>query len=623
MRFKRPILFVFILAATVVPAFPVPGSDDCGSQDVFGIRELEPPKTLDELLEAFRYGLIPDFNDDVQVDAFRLYLNLRFGNPHTLIATNAFEQVAEIQKRFPNLDKPGFASIDIHVPQVSYPKTRRLNKPLAQMNQLKSILMNPEANLVYWRKHLGRGLNDEQFQGAMETVFTLDMVKRLGSEYRTSLEKYSALFKRIQQIHRSPKNADQAVGTAQILADLSIVYGFDDPHIVAILRNGDGYEQVNAFRIAYFEKREQFAIHVGFRGGYEELRSSLNVSHITGWPNDSQVRSLFEQASQEVQRGKTQRPGQQRWTVRQMSFAESFFRSYVGGSCCASESYFNKAADPNFIFMTGTDDTHFSSGHVTLVLGTASFGTRLFNVAFVDKIQNIPNDQLMVRLEAIRQSALRNGFILSIPLDLGNHNGISNTDLTRFFIAHHLTTYTDQTTVLTGFTPHPNPYDAELDRGFSRAYMKLPIKPLLPLIDGDATFELKEVYKPWKTKHFEMGTMYEESIQLKHGHPWDPQIDFRNKGQYLFAMQAIEQSRSSAPDPQFHEVIASWVAAPDTPFRLKRLVLAYFLEAQNSQDHKSLYDQMVRLMSYLTPEQKRNLIQNWIDTPPISRYSDE
>ena len=64
-----------------------------------------------------------------------------------------------------------------------------------------------------------------------------------------------------------------------------------------------------------------------------------------------------------------------------------------------------------------TDSQHNSSGHVTVVLGEAlnPLSGQKEKVAFIDKLQNVPNQQIPSFLQAVSMSLSERGYKLGVP----------------------------------------------------------------------------------------------------------------------------------------------------------------------------------------------------------------
>lgn len=223
-----------------------------------------------------------------------------------------------------------------------------------------------------------------------------------------------------------------------------------------------------------FDDRDAMAMDVGFPGHYDELLEKMELERAS-----FSVRSTEEESKQvdayeaEVLAGPFTALSGQVLRVRSLSIQEAGCRSFLGGSDCSSRTYFDKAFDPNFIYFTMTDEEHRSSGHVTLVLGEARDERgNTKQVAFVDKIQNVPNQRLIPFLKAVAASILEEGYEMGIPEDVGDNNGISNMVNTRDFVEEKI--LPRLTEKLTNFYPHRHNYNFE--NQYSRAYGRLRVK---------------------------------------------------------------------------------------------------------------------------------------------------
>jgi hypothetical protein len=165
--------------------------------------------------------------------------------------------------------------------------------------------------------------------------------------------------------------------------------------------------------------------------------------------------------------------------VRQLTLQESPFRSLLAyeqnGGCCATNSYFYKALDPNYLYFTMTNEGLQSFGHVTVVLGRAwgLFGPT--KIAFLDKVQDIPDHMLVPMLRAVRTSLKSKGYKLGIPQYLGKGNySISNSSQTVSFIREEvIPSFTNR--IFYRFKPHKHDrFSGEsFEISFSRAQHSL------------------------------------------------------------------------------------------------------------------------------------------------------
>jgi len=115
-------------------------------------------ENLDDLVEAFSHGLLPDLSDTAQRDAFEMYRQMRFGNPDTVLNPGSLDKVAEILKENPDLKKETFREYQLQTQQRIYPVTPELknylNAQVMSAAQTRSNLFQIEANSGFWKKIL-------------------------------------------------------------------------------------------------------------------------------------------------------------------------------------------------------------------------------------------------------------------------------------------------------------------------------------------------------------------------------------------------------------------------------------------------------------------------------------
>ena len=159
------------------------------------------------------------------------------------------------------------------------------------------------------------------------------------------------------------------------------------------------------------------AFELGFTGHFAELKAHFKAKI----PDKTKY---LTQITEEIQnQPDTAVRGTEVLRLRPLSIQESPFRSCLSGDC-ATNTYFETALDPNFLYFTLTNSRHESSGHVTLVLGEAQSPKGLtVKTAFVDKIQNIEPQKLNAVLQGIYLSLKEQGYVLALPKDVGDLNG--------------------------------------------------------------------------------------------------------------------------------------------------------------------------------------------------------
>jgi len=219
---------------------------------------------------------------------------------------------------------------------------------------------------------------------------------------------------------------------------------------------------------------------LGYEGHFQELQAGLRIEFPTGLSKNENPSQNIQKIEQEIlSQGKFTTKPTETVRVRSLSIQEAPFRSCLGGSDCSTRTYFSKALDPNYNYFTMTDSLNNSNGHVTIVLGEAinPQTNQKEKVAFIDKLQNIPNQKIPNFLQAVSLSLRERGYKLGVPEDVGDHNGLSNMDTTRHYVAQEVVPKLTQR--LTTFVPHSHQY--EFKNTYSRAYNKLNVKIYEPL----------------------------------------------------------------------------------------------------------------------------------------------
>lgn len=451
---------------------------------------------LDKFGEAMTKGMLLN---PQQVDLFTLYRQLYFGDPNTPIAGYALSNVNEILRIYPELKKPPFREYEMKELTKFYEAPESLNQHLKSqfqtVGQIRSNLFQVEANLGYWKKILNYQEPDlpqnlskdelkiyhkkakdhfEKFLSRLISKTNRSLLANLQSESENYQAKVKALFKTLLRIEswlsQKGKNTQML---RQAMVDLVHTAGYANPLTQVLLKSKNGLEKIEGLK-RVLDERDSLAMELGYEGHFDQLQSELHILFPTGLSKNENPFHQIEKLEKEVLSSPFKVHDSLLIRVRSLSLQESPFRSCVGGSDCASRTYFSKALDPNFYYFTMTDSENNSSGHVTVVLGEAKDfqSHKTYKVAFLDKIQNVPNHSLLNFLTAVSKSLSEKGYYLGIPLAVGNHNGISNMESLRHFVEKEMLPMLSLK--LSMFNPHPHKY--EFKNAFSRAYDKLEMK---------------------------------------------------------------------------------------------------------------------------------------------------
>ena len=565
------------------------------------------PPTLDQLLEDFQSGMEIDFSNPEHRILFELYRGLKLGDPSKYHASYAeqmsrFERLAKAEKKFPNTQKLPFQDVTVSRPRMSYPRTDKLtaliNAQKKAVGQSRGNFFEMEANSGYWMKMRYETGPDSDPQ--IKNLLTDEDFQKLKAVKTDTLNPYPDLWGKLAEIRAEKLNAGADVtDLSQAMANLVHIYGFEDPLVQEALKSKDGMEQLNGLRRA-LNIRSDFAETLGFPTGFDGLLEAFNIKKFPGASDAATfVRDLKNAETEVLNKGVKIEGASEALTVRHLSRTESPWRSCLGGDCSTS-SYLERALDPNYHYFTLTDPAGHSSGHVTIVLGNAGGQAGVQKVAFVDKIQNIAGQDLPSALEAVRQSVAAQGYQLAIPSIVGDHNGLSNDDVTRAFVSRDLKTYTEQTQVLDGFEPNRTKFASDFLH--SRANEKLAVKPLLPLHGTEVEFQVLPPRAPWTASaDLKSSEILKSAFALKNGSADD-------KVRYVNLMRVLEGA-GIPTDPEYKSLLDVWAKDPSQPIRLKRTVLGT--------DFPNGLPEIQRLLDLMTPKERIEILNHWLQTPAM------
>jgi hypothetical protein len=427
-----------------------------------------------------------------QGDLFEIYRNIFFGNPATDVDRATLKTVTDLTKKNPDLQKVPFNEIEILNNQKVYETPEALAKYIKSQiqtaGQTRSNLLKIEANLGYWKKILDyqeptqpEGLTkDQQKEFSKKAKATFDkflnriisktnryLLADLNNENEDYQNKTKSLYKTLEALeawlHKKGRNTQPI---RQAMVDLVHTVGYANQATVLLLKSKNGMDKIEGLK-KILDERDEVAMALGFADHFQELQQKLQIDFPTGFSKNESPQQNILNFENQVLASSSKSLDTEVIRVRSLSLQESPFRSCLGGSDCSTRTYFSKALDPNFYYFTMTDSNHFSSGHVTVVLGDAQMpkNNQLVKVAFVDKIQNVPNHLMITFLKAISMSLSERGYKLVLPKEVGGHNGLSNMDTTRHFIKNEILPHL--TDIYTEFKPHEHKYNFK--NKFSRA----------------------------------------------------------------------------------------------------------------------------------------------------------
>ena len=378
-----------------------------------------------------------------------------------------------------------------------------------------------------------------QFREYFDQVLTPEDLEILKDDSINNIEKTVSVYRILDRIRiQMIEEGRDVQALSQAMVDLVHTSGFRNPHYANQLKSRNALDQIEGLE-QILNERDIVAIRLNFEDHFSELINSLNVNHPTG---STKKENLFQILS-DIQREFQNNPytvAEQVLRVRALSLQESPFRGCLGRDC-STEKYFDLALDPNFIYFTLTNKEFQSFGHITVVLGTARSNKKIrrIKIAFVDKIQNVPQVMILSMLEAVRLSLEELGYKLGLPVDIGDHNGLSNSDTIRAYMDFEVNPLLTHS--LKDFKPHKNHYG--FYRGRSKAYLHPKLLEFESWKANDFKIEAGEIYTRSKIpEDLKVEDLLQEILSLKDSNKEEDQIQFINQLRSLTQIEGLELS---------------------------------------------------------------------------------
>jgi formylglycine-generating enzyme required for sulfatase activity len=553
----------FILGTSAKLAFAANFCQNIFSSSKF-LKPFSSPSTeihnLNDFGAAMTHGMLlrPDQND-----LFEVYRRFFFGDPKVIVQSD-LNAVYRIIKKHPELEKPHFREVTISFVNRVYDIPVELQKYVSSQiktaGQLRSNLFRITANLGYWKKilnymepipppHLTK-TEVKNFENQSRLNFENELHRVISQSNQNFLEdlnnenidyqnKTKALFKTLQSLESQLKQkGSDTRALHQAMVDLVNIVGFSNPTTILLLKSINGLDKIEGLK-KVLDERDAIAMDLGYEGHFEELIQSLEVSFPTGFSKNEDPNSHIERLEEQVLQGSFISEGSEEVRVRSLSIQEAPFRSCLGGSDCSSRTYFDKALDPNYNYFTMTDSSNHSSGHITVVLGEAyNIKTKQTEkVAFVDKIQNVPNRELPIFLKAVSMSLQEKSYQLALPEQVGDHNGLSNMQTIRYFINDEILPLLHEKRF--DFKPHANIY--KFDSKYSRAYDNLSVRLYdLNMRDSESQFKLSEPYHSFLApEDLNKNKLINDFLNLKNSNQTSEILKFISSGSFVGQLERM------------------------------------------------------------------------------------
>ncbi len=566
-----------------------------------------------------------------QADLFDVYRKIYFGDPNTSVNSETLKSVTDIQKKHPELQKPHFREYEISTVEKVYETPESLAKYLKSQIQtageVRNNLLQIEANLGFWKKVLdyqdaempdtikemqsklgkdSQAADKEAYRTAKSTFESAvkkrfetylnrmiskanrDLLSDLKNDKEDYQKKVKALFTTLKYIESwMDKKGRNTQAIRQAMVDLVHTVGFGNQATQVLLKSKNALDRIEGLK-KVLDERDALAMELTGekQWHFQELQASLKIEFPTGLSKNENPNQNIQRIEQEVLAGRFTTKPTETIRVRSLSIQESPFRSCLGGSDCSTRTYFSKALDPNYNYFTMTDSNFNSSGHVTVVLGEAKNPTtgQMEKVAFIDKLQNVPNQQIPSFLQAVSMSLADRGYKLGVPEDVGDHNGMSNMDTTRHFVANEIVPKLSQR--LTTFSPHPNQYDFK--NTYSRAYNKLTVKIYEPTaVDADTEIRPGREYKNFvANKDLDKNKLIQDLLNLKNSQDAADVLKYVTSGQVVSQLEKLGLFSVK----EFEKDLGKILERQDLPFNIRKQAAfeALLIKSEQNQNELSL-----------------------------------
>ena len=529
-----------------------------------------------------------------QTDLFEVYRKLYFGDPNTSVNNSTLTTVTDILKKHPELEKPHFREYEIKTVEKIYETPEALSKLISSQSktagQMRSNLFQIEANTGFWKKILDyedpvmpQGLDKDGqkvFKLKVQARFMRYLNAAISPENRLLLvdpkadykQKIMSLYGTLNYIRDwQIKRGRNSQAITDAMVDLVHTSGFNNQATVQLLKSPNALDKLEGLK-KIFDERDAVAMDLGFDGHFIELEQRLGVNFPSVLGQERNWVEVFGGLEAEILRGNFTTKALDAIRVRSLSIQESPFRSCLGGSDCSSRTYFSKALDPNYNYFTMTDSQGQSSGHVTVVLGTAKDpkSGATVNVAFVDKLQNVPNNMIPNFLQAVSLALGEKGYLLGVPEDVGDHNGLSNVDTTRHFVAQDVVPKLK--VKLNGFVPHQNQYNFQ--NTHSRAYTKPSIR-IFEKIGDDPQTEIsagKNYQSFIAPKDLDKNQLIQDFLNLKKSTETQDVLKYLSSGRMVSQFEKLGLYTVA----NFAQDLAAIVSDARMPFQVRK---AAFMES--------------------------------------------
>ena len=496
--------------------------------------------------------------DPTQGSLFEIYMNNSFGGSSKSGIKDPLKSVTYIMQKYPNeLYKPLVREQEITFFVKNREKPVQLEQFIKSFRgsaaRIRNNLFQISANWGYWSKLLlfeSGSVSDKKEKKALFFEYlnagpldkkTREFIENSSGDYRKkTLVLYTALNKYREIL---AKKGDVRV-ISKAMVELVHVSGFGRREWVEMLKSPIPEENLKAVQNILLE-RDITAVELGFEGHFQELEKSLLGEKSDLIRTNLLIKELKE-IREKIETQPFKRVNVEVLRLRPLSLQESPFRGCLGADC-STWSYFDKAFEPHFLYFTLTDSQYKSQGQMTVVLGKASNSKgETLKTAFVDKVQNVPNERIIPMLEGIRRSLKEQGYVLGLAEDVGGEKGLSNDIMTRSFFETEI--LPNLKNKLKDFKPMESKH--QFKNSFSRENESLLLREFEEAAASDS-FEIRpgKIHGPKRLKEkLTAKKLYEDILALKESKNEEDRLKYLSHLPVLMQIEELGLSEKHVQD---------------------------------------------------------------------------
>lgn len=582
---------------------------------------------LRKLLPNFALTYEPDLNNSSQKALFEIYRIFNFYDPVRKFDDTLLSQIAA-KLSDQDLSKTNYPAVKINHERKRYAFTNDLEafkKEIAgTVSRARSNLIQIDANLGWWLNLTYQddaGKTKKLFSKEdLDLIFSKEFKQQMLDKKLPHVEKYRIYFDKIYGIIQDLKSRDiVSINLYQMLIDIPLIYSFERAS-KSELKITDAIQLIENFRSIISEADRFWIYEINEVFDLYRKEGKDNIPHywlaqdlFNQYISDPQnrifgpfrlysiqrIQDMLDKYESDVLATAPTSAFLDEFIIRELSMAESALRSLLTLNDCATLFYPMTALDPKYIYFTRTDPVSLTSRQqVTTIEGTVNGHKALF----VDKIHDIESAEFLVWIEAIRLSAMENGYILAFPQDVSNHpHGLSNSLAIQNAVKKLVDTVVDENKIGI-FLPRRTGVESQFPTVKYTAAEKKPKTVLItePLIGNSSKVEVQKVQPREKLVTPEMQPIIKAVWDLKN---YNEDAIFY----YLVIMNTFRKNQLySFVDPELESQMIKLVSNPSISLSLKYRILTMALTDPSLRESRLLI-----LLNSMNSNERSHIFASW------------